>query len=124
MSSSIQVKILFFLIKSRLNSNGEAPLFCRLTANKSNSRFSVGVFIPPSVWSQDKQQVLGKSEFAKGTNLKILSISKKIRDVEALFIKSQQEYSILDIVNKLQNKNNQPFKTLLYHLHILHSPIN
>ncbi|HRP90751.1 MAG TPA: tyrosine-type recombinase/integrase [Edaphocola sp.] len=113
MSSSIQVKILFFLIKSRLNSNGEAPLFCRLTANKSNSRFSVGVFIPPSVWSQDKQQVLGKSEFAKGTNLKILSISKKIRDVEALFIKSQQEYSILDIVNKLQNKNNQPFKTLL-----------
>ena len=51
-----KINIRFILILNRINKEGRAPLFCRLTYLKRRKQFSTGLFINPSIWNS-KQQV-------------------------------------------------------------------
>src|SRR5690606_3758016 len=113
MNTAFNLKILFLLIKSRINSKGEFPIYCKLTLNKTLFRFATGISLSENLWSQVKQQAIGNSPRAKSINLKLKEIVSEISSTESHFIKSQQEYTLQDIVNKLQNKNNLPFTTLI-----------
>lgn len=113
MNTTGNLKILFLLIKSRLNSDGDAPIYCKLTLNNTNQRFAIGYFTPLNLWSQQKQAVTGKSLLAQNANAKIQEIKTKIQSIEAELIRGQQEYTLQDIINKLQNKEYTPFKTLI-----------
>ncbi len=113
MNITDNLKILFLLIKSRINADGNAPLYCKITQNNQQKRFALGYFLPIKLWSQSKQIVTGKSTLAQNANAKIQELTNKIQSIEAQFIKGQEEYSIDDILNKLLNRNTTPFRTLM-----------
>ncbi|WP_198666832.1 phage integrase SAM-like domain-containing protein [Taibaiella helva] len=101
------------VLSSRATKEREVPLHCRLTLNKQQKRFSVGITIPKHIWHQDKQKVSGKSPLSLSVNAKIQELTNKIQTIETQLIKDQEEYSIDDILNRLFNRNNTPFRTLM-----------
>ena len=43
-------------ISSRVNSNEEVPVYCRLTLNQKQKQFIIGCTVPLVIWEQAKQQ--------------------------------------------------------------------
>ena len=55
-----QLNILFMALKSRANTKGEYPIYCRLTLNKRSQQFMVGCTVYKDIWDNIKQRAKGK----------------------------------------------------------------
>lgn len=76
-----QIKILFWLYKSKANKEGKAPLYLRITVNGKKVEIATGYFIKPADWDSKKHQAKGNSEssvlinnYTTSTRSKILKI--------------------------------------------------
>jgi hypothetical protein len=43
---------------NRIKKNNKAPIYCRVTYNKSRKQFATGIFIEPKNWNNIKQKTL------------------------------------------------------------------
>ncbi len=75
---SNNVKILFWIKTSRINSKGLAPLMLRITYNKQRKEFSTGFNIEPSKWDKSKYKLKLKTNEAQQINLYIDETKAKI----------------------------------------------
>jgi hypothetical protein len=77
-----QLNILFMALHSRVNDNGEVPVYCRLTHNQRQKRFMIGCTVPIQIWKQSKQRAFGKSAKAATVNQHVNTILQKIYKAE------------------------------------------
>ncbi len=73
--------ILFYIKRSKLLKNGDAPIFVRITINKERAEFGLKKSIAPKYWNESKQRVKGKSTSADDINA---AIEKNIKKIEAI----------------------------------------
>ncbi|MBS2101184.1 site-specific integrase [Carboxylicivirga linearis] len=72
--------ILFYIKRSKLLKNGDAPIFVRITVNKVRAEFGLKKSVVPDLWNESKQRVKGKSTSAEDINA---AIEKTIKKIEA-----------------------------------------
>jgi hypothetical protein len=61
-------KILFYIKKNALKSNGKAPVMARITLNGEITQFSLKCEVDPAEWNPHSGRVLGKSAPAQKLN--------------------------------------------------------
>ena len=60
--------VLFFIKKSKVLQNGEAPIYGRITYNGSRSDFSIKRTIPIDQWDQKSGSAKGRNQHNKNIN--------------------------------------------------------
>jgi len=108
------VRISFLLLMSRAKEEDEnLVLYCKLSLNKIEKRFSTGIQIPIHLWDSKQQRVTGKSELAQRLNRKINDFKRTIELAESSFERANEDYTVDDIYNKVSGKDTAPFRNLL-----------
>lgn len=62
------MSLLFFIKKTKLLKNGEAPICLRMTLNKHTAEIRIKRSVPVNKWSQAKGCVLGRDRVANELN--------------------------------------------------------
>jgi len=104
--------VLFFIYKSKTNSKGYAPIFCRATLDGVRKQFSTGSTIKEQHWNNANQRYKGISEDAKLVNDNLKTIDQKLHDAYNLVVKEKEIFFIDDIYNRF-NGSDKEYKTLL-----------
>lgn len=61
-------KILFYLRRERVNKDGKAPIFCRITASGQVVRFNITLSCRPDMWNSDFARASGRGQEATEIN--------------------------------------------------------
>lgn len=69
------MNILFFILKTKLLKNGEAPILMRITINGHYEEVRIQRSIPPKLWDSAKECSRGKDRSAKELNTYIAELS-------------------------------------------------
>lgn len=75
------MSILFFIKKTKLLKNGEAPICLRLTLNKQIAEIRIKRSVPVNRWSQAKGCALGKDRVARELNSYLEAIRLKMHQI-------------------------------------------
>ncbi len=112
-----QLSILFMAIRSRKNTKGEAPVYCRLTYKQKQKSFMIGCTVSRDIWEQSKQQAKGRSSKAESVNQQILLLVQKIYKGEADLLKLAEPFEVEDIISRVQGTSKAGCRTLMevYH---------
>ncbi|MFH0894494.1 MAG: phage integrase SAM-like domain and Arm DNA-binding domain-containing protein, partial [Bacteroidota bacterium] len=81
MDSRIKVKQLFYIKRTKLRKNGEAPVYLKLSINSQSVEIAIGVTIAPELWSADKGGAKGATSEAKNANSFIEKTSYQINNI-------------------------------------------
>ncbi len=108
-----QLNILFMAIPSRVNANGEMPLYCRVTYRGRQKRIMIGCTISKAIWEQSKQKAKGKSPKAESVNQQINQLVQKIYKAEADLLKSEDPFEVEDIIAKARGLDKAACRTLM-----------
>jgi len=105
--------LLFYIRRNKLNKNGEAPVFMRLTVNGQRADASVKRFIAPRLWNADKGKALEKSREGKDLNLYLDAISANILRIQRDMELDRMEVSAQNILNRYLGKATPDRHTLV-----------
>src|ERR1017187_6749999 len=82
--------ILFYIVKSKINKNGEVPIYARITVNGVRSELSINRVIDENRWDSSAGKVKGNKEDARTINEHIDTIRTKIGDHQNTLIKNNK----------------------------------
>ena len=105
--------LLFYIRRNKLNKNGEAPVFMRLTVNGQRADASVKRFIAPRLWNADKGKALEKSREGKDLNLYLDAISANVLRIQRDMELDRMEVSAQNILNHYLGKATPDRHTLV-----------
>ena len=77
------MKVLFFIRKSRLKKNGEAPVFLRITINGQQDEIRIQRSVPVNLWNNLKGCSKGKDRVSLELNSYIEALKKSTRNCSA-----------------------------------------
>ena len=75
-------KILFYLKRDRMKSNGKVPIMCRITINCEAARFNTKLEINPDLWDTRNAKAIGKSNEAIEVNDLLERTSGSLRRIQ------------------------------------------
>lgn len=81
MSGLKNVKILFFIKRTKLLKNGEAPIFVRITINKERTEFAAKTSLKPKYWSEVQEKVKRTAPDAEEINETLTQIKKRLLSI-------------------------------------------
>lgn len=90
--------------KSRV-ADGKSPLYVRCTLNGQRFEVSTGLFIVNDFWSDSLQQVKGKTEDAKASNIRLEKIKTKIQDIHNQLESLGEPFDIISIKDRFLGKS-------------------
>ena len=73
-----RTKVYFYIIKKRINRNGECPIYCRITFQNERTSFSTSLKVRKDKWNRQRQQVNESSELDSAINNKLEQIKSHI----------------------------------------------
>lgn len=80
MNSYSTFSLLFFIRKERMNTDGEAPIFLRITINGKRAEISIKRYIDPNKWDSKANKAKGNKSEIKSLNLYLDTVKNKIHD--------------------------------------------
>ncbi len=112
MSGLETIKINFFIKKTKLLKNGEAPIFVRIIINKERDEYALKKSILPKYWNESKQIAKGNSDEAESINQLIDQHRSKIQSYFTFMTMDNLPISARIIKEKLVGKK-ETRKTIL-----------
>lgn len=97
----MRMTVSFLLKKSRVKSNGEAPVYVRIVLNCQRVELSVGVSVHTDKWDSKGQRVIGRSELAKVLNNKLDKVKAEVFDIYNQLNAFEKEFDVWDIKTRL-----------------------
>ncbi len=104
MSGLENVKILFFIKRTKLTRNGEATIFIRITINKERTEFSLKRKVLPKLWCDKTERIKGRTELASELNQFIDQYKKKVLSYIDFMVLDDQEITARIIQERLMGK--------------------
>jgi hypothetical protein len=98
------ISILFFLKRVKVNAQGLAPIFQRITINGRRLDNSTGKFVDPDKWHSEMSKMKGTSEEARSINGHLDNLKSKILNVEKNLIKKDIPVNFETFKNELTGK--------------------
>jgi site-specific recombinase XerD len=104
---------------NRIKKNNKAPIYCRVTYNKSRKQFATGIFIEPKNWNNIKQKILPISELNTLLNNKLSLIYQQIDKAFLMLQILQNDFDVDDIYRKYKGEDSKEEISILgaYDLH-------
>ena len=75
------IKILFFIKRTKLLKNGEAPIFVRITINKERTEFAAKKSVKPNHWSDIQQKAKKNAPNAESINTALEHYKKRVASI-------------------------------------------
>jgi len=97
--------VIFYLKKSKTNTQGKAPIYLRVTVKGKRSEISLKHFIEPTKWNNDRQKLNGTCSQTKCINTNIDLVRARIYDAHNYLIQNGKLVSAKAITNKHQGKD-------------------
>ncbi|AIL45226.1 MULTISPECIES: site-specific integrase [Weeksellaceae] len=97
--------LLFYLKKAKVNTQGEVPIYMRITIDGKISELSTKRTILPSKWNSQAQSVKGSSEECKSLNFYLKTFEQKVYDTYHKLIRDGEPVSSELLKNKLLGKD-------------------
>lgn len=104
--------ILFYLKDKRLDKNGKAGIYVRITVNGRRAALSIKRKISPEHWNSRMNRVKGKDDEAKELNYYMTTIRHKLNKIHHHLIEEGKPFSAQDIKVRFLGKG-EPHKMLL-----------
>ena len=98
------ISILFYVKRVKVNAQGLAPIFQRITINGRRLDNSTGKFIDPDKWHSEMSKMRGTSEEARSINGHLDNLKSKILNVEKNLIKKDITVNFESFKNEFQGK--------------------
>ena len=113
------MKTLFYIRKSKSNSNNLCPLTCRITLDSTRKEFSTGLFINPDNWNASKQKAFPPTTDHNQMNTQLSLIKQEINQAFLMLQVQLETFDVEDIYLKYKGEDIKTEKTLLevYTLH-------
>ncbi|MPS73109.1 MAG: site-specific integrase [Chryseobacterium sp.] len=105
--------LLFYVKKSKVNSEGQAPIYLRITIDGKICEISIKRTIHISKWVAKAQKVSGSNEAAKSVNMYLKSFEQKVYDTYYSLIKDNEVVTCEILKNKLLGTNERT-RTLIH----------
>lgn len=96
-----KVTLHFYAKSTKVNANGQFPIYVRLTVNGDRTEFSTKKFIDPSRWLSESAKMKGTTEEARSINSYLDIMKSKVLDIQMELIHKNQELSIDNFKEKL-----------------------
>lgn len=97
MDSRTTFSVLFYLRKSRINKQGESPIYLRITVGKQYSVISVNRYIHPKFWDQSKGYANYRATDADSINILIDQYRKRVYDAHKQLLDANNIVTAKDI---------------------------
>ncbi|KJF45358.1 site-specific integrase [Draconibacterium sediminis] len=102
----MRVIIHFYPRKSRLNDDGQLPIYVRFTVKSKRVDLSTGLFIQPKHWSDAKGRVKDRAPYAYNVNERLDKLKTEIQDYFNQLRSSGEDYSVKTIKDYLLQVTN------------------
>ena len=79
------IRILFWLYRSKVNPKGQAPIYLRLTQAGAKVQLSTGYFIEPAKWEVQKEGLKGNTEESNHVNEGLDGLRARIFEIQSRF---------------------------------------
>ncbi|WP_297101660.1 site-specific integrase [Draconibacterium sp.] len=103
----MRVIIHFYPRKSRLNDDGQLPIYVRFTVKSKRVDLSTGLFIQPKHWSDAKGRVKDRAPNAYTVNERLDKLKTEIQDYYNQLRSSGEEFSVSTIKDYLLEVDNK-----------------
>lgn len=97
--------ILFWILKSRSNSTGEAPIMVRISYLGKRVNLRIGIHAHPDLWDSRKQKLKGTNDLAKQLNAQIYSHKLKILRAYEALLKQNKPFTVHTISDWYNSKH-------------------
>lgn len=109
----LKLNIRFVIAKNKTRTNGQAPLFCRLTLKEERKQFATGLFIAPAHWFSKLQKAKPPNEENQFINTQLSLIQNKVNQA-FLFLQVQGiSFDVQDVYQQYKGKPLTKDKTVL-----------
>lgn len=98
----------FSLKKSKILANGTAPIYVRLTIEKSRLEFTTRRFILPERWNSKSQKMTGHTEEARSFNAYLKTLEQQVYDTHRLLVSQQTPITVKVLRDKLLGLEEKP----------------
>jgi len=98
------IKIQFHLLKSRVNSNKQSPIYMKLFFHGKSSRISAGHYIHSRDWDKKKKKVKGNSDQAHAINESLNSLRAQVTMIVNKLVLDGVPFNVHTIIDKLSGK--------------------
>jgi len=93
--------LLFYVKKAKINSQGEAPIYLRITLDGKVSEISTKRCVKPAQWNSKAQKVTGNIESVKSLNFYLKTFEQKVYDAYHLLMKENSFITTEILKNEL-----------------------
>jgi site-specific recombinase XerD len=100
--------LLFYVKKSKTQSNGTAPLYLRITIDGKITELSVKRYIQPDKWNNQAQKVNGSNEEAKTINAYLKTFELQVLEAQHNLLKDKEQITTETLKNKLIGVEEKP----------------
>ena len=74
--------VLFYIRRTKLNRNGEAPVMMRITVNSVRADVAIKRSIPPELWNSEKGKAIEKRRECKELNLYLDTVRMRVMKIQ------------------------------------------
>lgn len=104
--------ILFFIKRTKLLKNGDAPIFVRVTINQERAEFGLKKSINPSYWNESSQRVTEKAPSSYEINNLINQYETRIKSIVDFLSLDNCDLTSKLVIEKLLGKKEKQFTIL------------
>ena len=104
--------LLFWINKSKINKNGDTPIYARVTVNGKRAEIATGEKINPERWAIKSGSVKGNREDARTINSALDRMKLKIKDVYHTLAEEEKSFTA-DVVKQIYLGKKQKERTVL-----------
>lgn len=99
MDKRTRTNLLFYIKRTKLKKNGQAPVYLKLTVNGESCEISIGCSVIPEIWSPDKGGAIGTTKEARIVNDYISQTSFQIHQHIRNLREDEKEITITAVKN-------------------------
>ncbi|AIG30310.1 recombinase [Flavobacterium psychrophilum] len=96
-----KISILYYVKRTKPNSNGQVPIYSRITVDGKRFEMSTNRFIEPSKWSSEANKMRGNTDEARSINSYLDILKGKVYDAQKELIHNNTPVNIDTIKNKV-----------------------
>ncbi len=97
--------VLFFIKKTKLRKNGEAPIVVRITYGKQSAEVQISRTVPVNQWSQTRSCITGKDKKASETNAFVEMVRVKLYKIHQELERQGGFYNVNTIKESFMGKD-------------------
>lgn len=99
-----KISLIFYIRKSKINANGQVPIYQRITIEGKRYEISTGQFVEEVKWSAEAGRMKGNSEEARSINNRLDMVKSKVFDVERRLFMSNTQINFENFKNEYLGK--------------------